>query len=558
MPRPVRSIVLALALASCTQPAPPERPSPTPRPRRTPHTGSANAPATSQPSASPAAAPRAPAPAPASKPKPKAKPKPRPVSARVVARSWYRKAYLQTDRRYLARAFRRAKFELPKGAYLMAARVLRGIKQPAFQYYSIDDTAFTYSAGHYWPASTIKLMAVVGALHTLRAHGAGVGATVELDIPVDGHHKGPLTSIIERALRLSTNPDYNRLMYIAGFSTMNDVILSEANGAPYTVLQRRYGGKKVPGANLRSSPEIKVWYRGKESVIAARPEVKTEYPQCPKEGNCTSLFELSEFIRRVTLHDELPKTQRFDLSRRARKVIMAALEKSHKKLVPGASEALGNPAVIYNKAGRYPGDDHLDAALVVDTVKKSRRFLIALSVPYSYQREPGKVTLAQLNAMGAATIKALLRRGRGGPTLQLDAGVPIEVTLEHKPPEDNPRALTFEIRIRAKSKRVRIIDAWLDRSPLRERRRRRRRTRRGRRRAKRRAKRNELVIVRTFKRPGDHVIVVHARRGWRRLGYRAAVIVVDDGVSTLAPAGPGAPPVPPPDLPEKPVNKPPT
>ena len=124
----------------------------------------------------------------------------------------------------------------------------------------------------------------------------------------------------------------------------------------------------------------------------AIPSGKLTHPECPDKGNCSTLFELQESLRRLALHREIPRSERFPVGRADRRRLMVALSRSHKKLGNGPVEALGHRVEIYNKAGRYPGDDHLDNALVIDTVN-GRRYLLAMSVPYSSPKEPDSVTL---------------------------------------------------------------------------------------------------------------------------------------------------------------------
>jgi hypothetical protein len=360
-----------------------------------------------------------------------------PVRLRIV--DWYRKAELLTDRSTIGRRLLRRRrldesgdakarkdksrfYRPPSGTYLLATRVVRGVGQPGYASYSLRDTAFMYSWGRYWPASCVKLMAAVGALRTLKQHGLNGSTWVELE-DEDGRFRGPVRLLQRRAIRKSTNTDYNRLMLIAGLDRLNEHYLRARYGLPRMVLQRRYT-HPTPTANLRRSPPISFRHGKRSGTLPARQSTRT-YARCPQEANCVTLFELQEVVRRVMLHHELPAARRFPIGSKDIKRLHADMLAAPNKFDPGATAAFGTAPKVFNKAGRVPGDDHLDSAFIVHG---KERYLLAASVPYSGPYEKGSVTKKQLEQLGQHTL-SILRRLPRTPWLQQDAGLPIAVKI---------------------------------------------------------------------------------------------------------------------------------
>jgi len=85
------------------------------------------------------------------------------------------------DRSLLSRGLRRASATLPEATHLLIAEVVRGIDGPALRYYSLGDSGFVFSHERYWPASTVKLIACVGALTTLHERGISGDAKLRFE-----------------------------------------------------------------------------------------------------------------------------------------------------------------------------------------------------------------------------------------------------------------------------------------------------------------------------------------------------------------------------------------
>jgi hypothetical protein len=370
--------------------------------------------------------------------------------------TWFNKGSAATDRQTLAAEFAKVGYSPPSGTYLLAARVLKdpGLGQPAFQYFSLGDTGLTFSSGQYWPASTVKLTAAVGALWTLGKYGLSGAAWVSFTDD-DGAYSGSVKNLYDKAIIDSDNVAYNRLMEIAGFDEMNDQYLVAAHSLPKMVLQRRYT-HPYPTSNLLTSPPIDYAEGSKTGQIPKRVGTGV-HPSCPNEGNCITLFELMDVLRRVTLDGELPAGQRFPLQAVDVGQLKAALLAAPSDMEPGLSQALGHAVQVYNKSGEVWTDDRLDHGLVVDTVT-GERFLLGWSMPY------GSTSAAAASELSRQTLLALKKGTAKGPVLQEDAGVKILVNLKDNGPGTAPNSRSYTITVAAPG--ADAVELWADWWPL--------------------------------------------------------------------------------------------
>ncbi|HET7722696.1 MAG TPA: hypothetical protein VFK43_22205 [Acidimicrobiales bacterium] len=267
-------------------------------------------------------------------------------------------------------------YEVPENANVYAVRVLEGPEGRVYEQFEAGGGAL---AGDFWPASSIKVLAALGALDFARSLGFTGAATVAFD---DGLASQTLRSIYEPAIRDSSNYDYDLLVRIAGVDHLNDVFLTARNGFPVTSISRSYGG--LP---FDQSPAMVFEEGGRRAYVPVRKSERT--PEC--EGNCSNLFEMAESVRRIVLHDEIPVEQRFQLDPTDVKALAGALLKAEGFFPPAVSKALGAGAKIWSKPGDAAELDCLDVAFIQS--RTGRRFLVAASVPHS---EGGCETLARL------------------------------------------------------------------------------------------------------------------------------------------------------------------
>ena len=273
-----------------------------------------------------------------------------------------------------------AGYRLPLGTSVYAAQILRSPGGSLrFQEFEAGGGA---RAEDFWPASSIKVLVAVGALDFLRTLGFTGAATVEWP----SGWSTPVRKLVDDAVNESANDAYDLLIQIAGFDRLNSVFLSPANGFPDTVVQRAYAGY-----DIRNSPPLKVTEGDRTATIPPRSS-DTVY-DCPDRGNCSNLYEMTESIRRIVLHNELPVSQRFNLDPADVRALDYALLASEGWIDPGVVRTFGTRARVYNKPGFAGGLDCLDVGLVVD-VTTGHRFLLGISTPVRTVGDEGCEVLA--------------------------------------------------------------------------------------------------------------------------------------------------------------------
>ena len=258
-------------------------------------------------------------------------------------------------------------YKLPDEANVYAVRVVEGPEGRVYQQFQAGGGAL---ASDFWPASSIKVLAAVGALDFARSIGFSGEATVRFD---DGSPSRTLRSIYEPAIRNSSNYDYDLLVRIAGVDRLNEEFLTARNGFPVTALYRSYGG-----VELNESPAM-IFEEGERRAYVPARTARRE-PECPT-GNCSNLFEMTESVRRIVMSDELPPDQRFDLEPSDIKALGGALLQAEGFFPKAVAGALGSGAKIWSKPGDAVEHECLDVALVQS--RAGKRFLLAASVPHS-------------------------------------------------------------------------------------------------------------------------------------------------------------------------------
>lgn len=249
---------------------------------------------------------------------------------------------------------------LPEGANVFAARIFDG-PSPAYAFFEAGGGAFSRN---FFPASTVKLLASLGALDFL----AGWGLTG--DAVLDGGYT--VREYYDAALRWSSNEDYDALVRIAGVDWLNRRFLPD-NGFGSTAIQEPYGADE----QVTHSPEMVLTEGGRDVVL---PEREGDADYGCEGGNCADLFELADAMRRVVLADELPAGERFPIAPADVAALRDALQAAEGFIAPGVEEALGPDVQLYTKPGWVPGLDCVETS-VVDDPAAGRRFLLALSAP---------------------------------------------------------------------------------------------------------------------------------------------------------------------------------
>lgn len=250
---------------------------------------------------------------------------------------------------------------LPYGANVLAARIFAGGDAPAYVYLQAGGGGFV---DNFFPASSIKLLAALGALDFARSLGF-TGEAV-----VDGSYT--LHEYYDAALRYSSNEDYSMLVRIAGVDRLNRQFLPD-HGFQQTLIQEPYGA----GEQVTYSPAM-TFAEGDHEVTVPEREGDSDYG-C-SGSNCTTLFDMADALRRVVLDVELPAGDRFDLDPADIAGMKDALLGAEGFIGPGVADALGPDAYTFTKPGWVPSLDCVETAIVVDPTT-GHRFLIALSAP---------------------------------------------------------------------------------------------------------------------------------------------------------------------------------
>lgn len=268
-------------------------------------------------------------------------------------------------------------YELPPHALVYGAVIEKG---PNGLFYDSVQAGSGALGADFWPASSIKVLAALGALDFARSLGFSGEALVVLDI---GEKARTLRSIYEAAIRDSSNSDYDLLVQIAGRDRLNGEFLTAVNGFPATSITRPYDAD-----DLGTSPPMIFDQGDRRTYVPERP-AKLK-PECGA-GNCSNLFEMTESVRRVVLNNEIPPYERFDLDPTDVAALRQALLDADGFFPDPVATVVGPDARIYDKPGDADGLDCLDVALIQAT--DGRRWLLSASVPHS---EGGCDALAEL------------------------------------------------------------------------------------------------------------------------------------------------------------------
>ncbi len=251
--------------------------------------------------------------------------------------------------------------QIPDGGNVLAVQIFGGGSSPAYAFYEAGGGAF---ADDFFPASSIKLLAALGALDLARSLGFTGNAVVDGGFTIHDYY--------DAALRYSSNEDYSELVRIAGVDRLNQQFLPD-HGFLGTTIQEAYGA----GEQVLYSPEMVLTEGDREVTVAER---EGEYNEACGSGNCSTLFDLLDATRRVMLDAEIPAGERFDLSPDDIAGLQDALAGAEGFIAPGVAEALGPDALIFTKPGWVPYLACVEAALIVDPTT-GRRYLIGLSAP---------------------------------------------------------------------------------------------------------------------------------------------------------------------------------
>ncbi|MDQ3978433.1 MAG: hypothetical protein M3314_02625 [Actinomycetota bacterium] len=280
----------------------------------------------------------------------------------------------------LEAAFRAVGAELPEGTSLYAAQILRHDGVLSYDEYDAGDGAFTTD---FWPASSIKVVAAVGALEFL----AGMGFTGAARVTTEDGSVA-VRDLYEEALRDSSNGAYDWLVSIPGVDWLNTEFLVPGNGFTATVIQRSYTD---PESGLVPSPVMTISEGERTLELPAREVEGTD--RCPDRGNCSNLLEMSDTLRRIVLVDEIPPTERFVIAPEDVAALRRALLEAEGFIDPGAEAVFGVGTPVFNKPGQTLDDECVDVGLVEGP---RNGYMLAITTPVDGRECATLTELAQV------------------------------------------------------------------------------------------------------------------------------------------------------------------
>jgi len=403
---------------------------------------------------------------------------------------WYQQAHYAINWYSLQDFFTREGYQPPSNSEILVGKVVQGVGQPAYLLYDINRSSFSFD---FWPASTVKVLACLGALDFLSTFNMTGNATVTMYYDDGTVYTDQVRQIYTRAISVSSNPDYDRCVEIAGFDRLNEIFLVPERDLPETVIQRRYGYR----GSLRVSPAMD-FVEGSRTWSVARREGVGDFG-CPPEGNCANLFELLNSIRRVVLYDEIPDIEKFNLVPEDVSGLKEAMRSATSYFQQGAEAVFGAGVIIYNKTGYVPGDDILDHGVIVDP-STGDRYLVAVSVPETLYTRQDLSDFAQHALMAVYSFDE-----ETAMPWQRDAGISIRVQLDDGGVIEGKRRIQFTIDASG-ADRIRL---WTDTWYLGE-----------------TAGGPRFSFTYDYQRGGERLLVLKAWSGTTAIGYRAMAVSI--------------------------------
>lgn len=266
-------------------------------------------------------------------------------------------------------------------------------ESPRFEWHHYRDSE---EAVGFWPASTIKIYAVVAALEYLNELGMPLDCALTFERKTGGEWKmdcaRSMREMISEVFRRSSNEDYTLLLRFVGVDRINARFLTPARGFPHSALMRGYVGGR-PYGYIREEPQ-RITIHGTDGRSKTVEHTWSGRSYSKKRGatiisattgNCTSTKELAECLRRILFHESLPAGERYHLTDEQARFIReggAGLTGLRNKSAGAfawtdSAESVFPNAKFYHKGGRI-STHTLDVAYI-DDVKSGKRFIVCVA-----------------------------------------------------------------------------------------------------------------------------------------------------------------------------------
>jgi hypothetical protein len=244
-------------------------------------------------------------------------------------------------------------FVAPEGFKALVVRIDQSADGTLTQRY-FDWQGTSRDRDDWWPASSVKIFAAVAALERLHALGFPIHTWLTYHYD-EGEVTRRMDHIIRHALELSSNSAFDQLVELVGFDEINTEFFVPDNGFVDTVFLRAYGGRNRDPATSnglnRNSPRITLRRGSREREVPPR-NGRGNYA-CPDQGNCTTMIELAEVMRRIMLHEMLPENERYALRSTDLEVIRDSLARARNHDIADIfQQAFGEiPVRVFHKPG---------------------------------------------------------------------------------------------------------------------------------------------------------------------------------------------------------------
>lgn len=195
---------------------------------------------------------------------------------------------------------------------------------PCFDWIEYRDTA---DRKDFWPASTVKLYAVIAAMERVREAGFDLDVTATFEHrEADGKwvldSSRTLRELSSEVFRPSSNEDYTLLLRLVGIDWLNTKFLTAERGFPNSALMRGYVRTRPWVYEREEAQRIRLTSPdGSHSVVIEHTWSGRSYSEergCTvidaKTGNVTTPRELADCLRRILFHEYLPEAERFRIS----------------------------------------------------------------------------------------------------------------------------------------------------------------------------------------------------------------------------------------------------
>ncbi len=266
--------------------------------------------------------------------------------------------------------------------------------KPAFTWHDYRGTA---TRTDFWPASTIKLYAVIAALELLHERGHKLDTTLTFEHrEKDAWHLDcarTMREMISAIFQRSSNEDYTLMLRVTGIDRINTHFLTPGRGFPRSALMRGYV-KGRPWEYVREEPQriTLISTDGAKRDIIEHTWSRRSYSAergCTvidaQTGNLTSPRELADCMRRLMFHEHIPAPERHRISNDMLHFLrhggagLTGLETKH--LDSGPAAWLGGADTIFPKARFYHkcgviSTHALEVAFIDDTANVGPQYIL--------------------------------------------------------------------------------------------------------------------------------------------------------------------------------------